>query len=225
MIAVTPVLDELPLLKKGGKRVKTKLPDMWKKKPKPKKRYEAKSAPTPKADKTPDAIPSTDPIKSDDKKPPPPPDAAVAKQVDDDIPDTEEEDEPNVDEEGAPDGVEEGTETDPLKARAVSLYRLKLISWLKQGFNPPTNIPCEALTSLAASVSAQIGPDKTVLSYSFNGSGNGAYDASVKNVMESKVGKQVPPPPPNYPDVLPPSLAASFRPSTKDLERCSNSTE
>src|SRR5690606_19412709 len=30
-IAVKPVLDDLPLLKQGGKKVRPKLPDMWKK--------------------------------------------------------------------------------------------------------------------------------------------------------------------------------------------------
>src|SRR5688572_1809213 len=46
-IQVRPVLDELPLLKQGGK-VKTKLPEMWKKQP-PVQRFEEKSAPSTKA--------------------------------------------------------------------------------------------------------------------------------------------------------------------------------
>ena len=56
-IAVKPVLDETPLLKLGGKK-KAKLPDMWKKQA-PVQRFEERSAPSPKASKTPEALPSS----------------------------------------------------------------------------------------------------------------------------------------------------------------------
>ena len=46
-IQVRPVLDDTPLLKQGGK-VKTKLPEMWKKQA-PVQRFEEKSAPSTKA--------------------------------------------------------------------------------------------------------------------------------------------------------------------------------
>ena len=69
-IKVTPVLDEAPLLKLGGKKVKTKLPDMWRKQP-PVQRLEEKSAPSAKAAKTPDAIPTSPVAKLDAQAPPP----------------------------------------------------------------------------------------------------------------------------------------------------------
>ena len=56
-INVKPVMDELPLLKLGGKK-KAKLPDMWKKQA-PVQRFEESSAPSAKADKTPAALPSS----------------------------------------------------------------------------------------------------------------------------------------------------------------------
>ena len=73
------MLDELPLLKLGSKKVKMKLPDMWTKQA-PVQRFEEKSAPSEKAEKTPQAIPTT-PVATADAAAPPP-DAAIAKEVD-----------------------------------------------------------------------------------------------------------------------------------------------
>lgn len=205
-IAVKPVLD-LPLLKKGGKPRPNKLPDMWKP-PQQIKRVEQKSVPTPFAKKTPEAIPE----KKEEKKPPPKPDekppdptAPAAAQVDRPalVVEREEEEAPNVAEEGAADGVEEGTEADPLKARAVDVYRIKLINWFKQGFSPPVDeLDCSILKGLRSSVTARIAPDGTVASYDLAPSGNAIFDARVRRAMDGRVGEKVPPPPPNYPDIL-----------------------
>lgn len=209
-IAVNPVLD-LPLLKKGGKPKPNRLPD----KPKPPQQIQRVEAPakvpTPLAPKTPEAIPEK---KEEEKKKkpkvdkePPPPDAPVAKRVDELVKqmraEQQEVEEPNLPEEGAVDGVEEGTETDPLKARAVDLYRLKLINWFKQGFAPPNDqVDCAVLKELRVAVHARVAPDGTVESYELVPSGNAIFDARVRQVMEGRVGQKVPPPPPNYPDIL-----------------------
>ena len=150
-IAVKPMLD-LPLLKKGGKPRRNKLPDMWKP-PQQVKRREVTKTPTPLAPKE---LPEPKKEEEKEKKPPkreekpPDPEAPVAKQVDETIKEVEREvEEPNLPEEGAVDGVEEGTEKDPLKARAVDLYRLKLTNWFKQGFTSPLDeIECEILKDL-----------------------------------------------------------------------------
>jgi outer membrane biosynthesis protein TonB len=204
-IAVKPVLD-LPLLKKGGKPRANKLPDMWKP-PQQIKRVVPTKVPTPLAPKTPEAIPKKDekekpPPKPDEK--PPDPATPVAQQVDETIKQVEREvEEPNLPEEGAVDGVEEGTEKDPLKARAVDLYRVKLVNWFKQGFLPPLDqIDCAILKDLRVAVHAQVSPDGTVQSYELVSSGNPVFDARVKQVMDSRMGQKVPPPPPNYPDIL-----------------------
>jgi outer membrane biosynthesis protein TonB len=212
-IAVKPMLD-LPLLKKGGKPKANKLPDMWKA-PKQIKRVEQPAkVPTPLAPKTPEVIPEKkDKEEEKEKKPPkpdeqpPPPDAPVAKSVDEMIKQMRQEatveDGPDVAEEGDVNGAKEGTETDPLKARAVDLYRLKLISWFKQGFSAPIDkIDCSVLKHLKASVHANIAPDGTVESYDLTSSGDPVFDATVRQVMDSRVGQKVPPPPPNYPDIL-----------------------
>lgn len=201
-ISVKPVIDELPLLKLGSKKVKPKLPDMWKKNP-PVQRFEEKSAPSAQAKKTPEAIPTSEVAKLDASAPPP--DAEVAKQVDqvllDAGPDVAA---PDLEGEGAPDGVKEGTETDPLKARAVSQYHMKILAWFNARFLPPTGeIPCEELKKLITGVVANVGPDRTVTSYSISRpSGNATFDAKVKATMDGIVGQELPPPPPLYPDIL-----------------------
>src|SRR5450432_1432619 len=147
-IAVKPVLDDLPLLKLGSKHVKAKLPDMWTKQA-PVQRFEEKSAPSAKAEKTPQAIPTT-PVATKDAEAPPP-DAAIAKQVDQKLSDAAPpKAEANLPTEGAADGVKEGTETDPLKARAANLYADKLIGWFQVRFHPPTDLPCDVVHGLPA---------------------------------------------------------------------------
>lgn len=209
-IAVRPVIDDLPLLKLGGKRVRTKLPDMWKKNP-PVQRFESASAPSPFAEKTPEAIPSSPLVKPDAA--PPPPDAEVAKEVEQVLldaaaPPTP----PNVDTEGSPDGVKEGTETDPLKARILSQYQAKIHAWFNARFRQPTQIECETLKGLRASVVVTIGADRQVASYSIvRPSGNAVFDERVKSSMDNNVGQQLPPPPPLYPDILNSNVRPTFQ--------------
>ena len=212
-IEVKPVLDDVPLLKLGSKKVRAKLPDMWVKKP-PIQRYEAASAPSPKAEPVPEKIPDT-PLPKPNAEPPPP-DASIAKKV---------EETPKVDagapkrpqnlaQEGAEDGVKEGTETDPLKAFAVSQYRIKISSWFNARFKRPTGeIPCDVLKTLRASVSASVGGERTVVSYSIvKPSGNAVFDERVKATLEGIVSgaAELPPPPPNYPDILGTSISVAF---------------
>jgi outer membrane biosynthesis protein TonB len=212
-IEVKPVLDEMPpLLKLGSKKMRAKLPDMWAKKP-PIKRFEAASAPSPKAEATKEKIPDTPVAKKNQEAPPP--DAAIAKKVDEQ---PKEEEKPttaaNLPTEGSEDGVKEGTETDPLKAFAVSQYRSKISAWFNARFKKPTDIPCEELKKLRASVVANISGDRTVAGYSLTKpSGNDVFDARVKQTMDGIVssGAELPPPPPNYADVLGASLPAGFQ--------------
>lgn len=207
-IAINPMVLDLPLLKKGGKPRPNKLPDKWK--PPEQIKRVAANKPPPVAPKP---LPVIAPKKEDkdekEKEPPKPekppePDTPIARQVDETVKPVEREvEEPNLPEEGAVDGVEEGTEKDPLKARAVDLYRVKLTNWFKQGFSPPLDqIDCATLKDLRVAVHAQVAADGTVESYELVSSGNPVFDARVKQVMDFRVGQKVPPPPPNYPDIL-----------------------
>jgi hypothetical protein len=196
-IAVKPVLDDLPLLKLGSKHVKMKLPDMWTKQA-PVQRFEEKSAPSPKAEKTPEAIP-TSPVATADAAAPPP-DAALAKEVDQKVVDAAApKEEANAPTEGAADGVKQGTETDPLKARALDQYRAKIISWFTVRFHPPTDVPCDVLHGLSASIQVLVGSERSVASYTLTRpSNNPVFDAKVKTTLDGVIGQELPPPPPMY---------------------------
>jgi hypothetical protein len=203
-IRVNPVIDDLPLLKLGSnKKVRAKLPDMWKKQA-PVQRMKEASAPSPHAPDRVDAIPTSSVAKGDAAAPPP--DAEVVKQADELLaPDASTLDAAsNMEGEGNPGGVKEGTETDPLKARWVSEYQMKIQAWFSARFTPPADgAPCDELKKLRCGVAANVGPDRAVAGYSITRpSGNATFDAKVKATMDSIVGQQLPPPPPLYPDIL-----------------------
>ena len=200
-IKVKPVMDDLPLLKLGGKK-KAKLPDMWKKQA-PVQRFEESSAPSAKASKDPAAIPSSKLTPLDASAPPP--DAETAKQVDQQLTDAAPDAAPTAEGEGTADGVKEGTEADPLKARAISAYHAKLQSWFNARFRPPSEgAPCAELKKLGASVSVSVSGELTVAGYTL---GNPSGNASVRAMLDGARGEQLPPPPPLYPDILGQSLA------------------
>ncbi len=206
-ISVKPVMDDLPLLKLGGKK-KAKLPDMWKKQA-PVQRFEESSAPSAKANKSPEAIPSSKLTPIDASAPPP--DAETAKQVDQQLLDAAPDAAPTVEGEGTADGVKEGTEADPLKARAVSAYRAKIINWFVSRFHAPTEIPCEELKKLRATVQVQIGADRSVGAYTVSKpSGNSVFDAKVRSTLDGVRGEELPPPPPLYQDILSSSEVFTF---------------
>lgn len=204
-IAVKPVMDDLPLLKLGGKKVKAKLPDMWTKQA-PVQRVQEQAAPSTKAEKTPEAIPTTPLAKTDAG--PPPPDAAIAKEVDQKLVDAgAPPKETNAPNEGAADGVKQGTETDPLKARAASLYAAKLVSWFQVRFHPPGGIPCDVVHALSAAAAITVGGDRSITGYTLSRpSGNETFDAKVRSTLDGLVGQELPPPPPLYPDLSPGTL-------------------
>jgi hypothetical protein len=206
-IAVKPVMDDTPLLKLGGKK-KAKLPDMWKKQA-PVQRFEETSAPSAKASKAPEAIPSSKLTPLDASAPPP--DAETAKQVDQQLTDAAPDAAPKVEGEGTADGVKEGTEADPLKARAVSAYHAKLSAWFNARFHPPEppedKAACEALKKLSVSAVVSVSGDRTVGGYSLaRPSGNQAFDERVRAALDGARGEALPPPPPLYPDILNESL-------------------
>ena len=206
-IAVKPMLDA-PLLHKGTQAAATppKLPDMWKPPP-PKPPPEPKAVPAPQAKKPPEAS-DPKPTKPEER---PTPETPQARRVDDMVKKMQREAEDPSDpqppekasEKGGEDGVKEGTETDPLKARATDSYKLRLQKWFQEGFSEPLDeLDCATLVKLRARVRAQIGANREVQSYSMESSGNEIFDGRVRAAMEAHVGQVVPPPPPNYPQLL-----------------------
>jgi outer membrane biosynthesis protein TonB len=211
-VKVVPVVDlDSPLLKLGGKLDRAKLPDRWiKQKAKP--RVENKAYPTPAAGTTQKDIPAPDTKIADAGAPPPPPDAEVAKEVDTPIDaGADAGPESNVPVAGHADGVEEGTETDPLKARAVDVYRARIIAWFSSRFRVSgSGLSQDQLTTLRVSASVQLGADRHVTGYSIVSSGNAAFDAAARATLEGAKGAQLPPPPENYPDIVQTSISLTF---------------
>ncbi len=212
-IAVLPMIDDRPLLKLGSKkREKARLPDMWRKRaPRAVKRYEERSAPSEKAVDEVKEIPESK--LADLQHEAPPEDAEIVEKVDDEILEEETPAEtPELNEEGEADGSEEGTETDFLKARTIDLYGRKLASWLSSRFRPDMSaIPCEVLKGLSARISVQVGSGRLITGTSVRSlSGNATFDAKAQAYLSSLPGKQLPPPPPLYPDILPPTVHATL---------------
>jgi outer membrane biosynthesis protein TonB len=203
-VEVMPVLDDLPLLKLGSKNpLKPRLPDMWQKRePRPVKRYEERSAPSSDAEDSVEEIPDSE--IADKTHEAPPVDGEIIKEVEQVLEEDPEPEEAVINEEGAADGSKDGTETDPLKARHVDLYRAKIAGWFNARFRPPVDsVPCEVLKQLSASVSVQVGGDRRVVgSQITQASGNPTFDAKVQSTLNALTGEQLPPPPQLYPDIL-----------------------
>jgi outer membrane biosynthesis protein TonB len=211
-VRITPVLDlDAPLLKLGGKRDPGKLPDRWVT-PSPRPRVERRAFVSAKASKEEIDAPPPEVKMAEPATKPPPPDAEIAKQVDTPAVTPVDAGVPaNVDQEGHADGVKEGTETDPLKARAVDLYRARIAGWFSNRFRVSgSGLPKDELVKVRVSAAVDIGADRTVSGYSIVPSGNAAFDAAARATLESSRGQPLPPPPENYPDVVQHRINVTF---------------
>lgn len=211
-VRITPVLDlDAPLLKLGGKRDTARLPDRWARQT-PKPRVEQKSFVSSKAGKTEQDAPPPEVKMAEAKTKPPPPDAEIAKVVDAPIPQVVDAGPPaNVDQAGHADGVKEGTETDPLKARAVDLYRAKIAGWFSSKFRVSgSGLPADELHKYRVTATIDVGADRSVTGYSIVPSGNPAFDGAARAALEGSKGQSLPPPPENYPDVVQSRINITF---------------
>ncbi|MFO0593056.1 MAG: TonB C-terminal domain-containing protein [Polyangiaceae bacterium] len=211
-VKVIPVIDlEAPLLKLGGKPDPTRLPDRWVKKS-AKARVEQKAQVSTAADKSIESIPTPDLPVAEKPLPPAPPDAEVTKQVDAPVVPTSAPSPPsNVPVEGHQDGVAEGTETDPLKARAVDLYRARIVGWFAGRFRVSNSgLSAEDLLKYKVGATVEISADRTVGGYTLSPSGNAAFDAAAKAALDGAKGQSLPPPPDNYPDIVQSRIRLTF---------------
>jgi hypothetical protein len=165
-----------------------------------------------KAGKTEHDIPPPDVTVADAGAPLPPPGAEVAKQVDPPALVVVDAGEPaNVDQAGHADGVREGTETDPLKARAVDLYRAKIAAWFSSRFGVRgSGLAPEELHKLQVRAVVHIGAGHEVTGYALVPSGNAAFDGAAKTALEAAKGQAIPPPPENYPDIEQAQINVTF---------------
>src|SRR5262249_41595904 len=117
----------------------------------------------------------------------------------------------NVPQEGHADGVKEGTEVDPLKARAVDLYRAKIAAWFSSRFRVSgSGLPKEDLLKYRVSATVTLGAARSVPGFTITPSGNAAFDAAARATLEGSRGQTIPPPPENYPDVAQSRINVTF---------------
>ncbi|MEZ4299009.1 MAG: energy transducer TonB [Polyangiaceae bacterium] len=239
-VRVVPIVDlDSPLLKLGGRRTAASLPDRWVKKARPASEPtvasptpDRKARPSPQAKADEKDIPPPDVELSDAGAPPPDAapdapetDAAVSADTDASAPaETDTDAGPATPGEGQggagpassvagpghPDGVPDGTETDPLKARALDVYRARLIAFFSSRFRVTgSGLPQSTLTSLRVGATVQISGGRAV-SYTLSSSGNASFDGAARVALESAKGQSVPPPPENYPDLVQAQISLTF---------------
>lgn len=218
-VKVVPVLDlEAPSLKLGGKRDHAKLPDRWLR-PKVKRRAKREAFVSTKADKVEEAIPPKEIALAKAETPPPPPDVEVAKDVETPVEVPKVETPPaNVDIKGHEDGSKDGKEMDPLKARAVDLYREKIRGWFSRRFRVSgSGLSPEEIVKFRVPATVTLSNGRAVAGFSIVPCGQAAFDAAARKALESAKGEELPPPPENYPDIAQTQISLTF---TCTPERC-----
>jgi hypothetical protein len=202
-VAITPVL-------KLGTKSPTKLPSQWQRRRPVAAKSEPAALPSPQAEKTLEAIPKTNV-----------PDASVAPNAVDASAQpnlTSAPDAGNVataaSAEGSEQGAANGTETDPLKARAVDMYKAQLAAWFQARFHIQGKIPFDRLKTLHAAVTVTVTPERKVGSFSIvRAAGDGTFDSEVQQTLAGvqSSGAELPAPPPMYPDLLTQSIRFEFK--------------
>ncbi|HZF48815.1 MAG TPA: energy transducer TonB [Polyangiaceae bacterium] len=113
--------------------------------------------------------------------------------------------------EGHLEGSPEGTEADPLKARAVDLYRSRIIAWFSGRFRVSgSGLPREELERLRVTAIVTISSDRRIVSYAITPSGSAPFDAAARAALESTVGSSIPAPPESYPGIVQTSIHVTF---------------
>jgi hypothetical protein len=204
-VSITPVM-------KLGSKTPSKLPSQWQRKKPVAAKSEPAALPSPQAQKTPEAIPTTSV-----------PDASVAPTVVEagapEQPNTTAPEDAGAvataaSTQGSEQGAANGTETDPLKGRAADMYRAQLASWFAARFNIRGKIPFDKLKTLHAAAVVTVTGDRKVGSFSVvKPSGDPTFDAEVQATL-SRIqgsGAELPAPPPMYPDMLGQSLPVGFQ--------------
>lgn len=206
-VAITPVL-------KLGTKNPTKLPSQWQRKqPVAPKTEPTAAVPSPQAQKTPEAIPTTHV-----------PDASVPPTpvVEAGAPSTATTTAAPADSsavatassvQGSEQGAANGTETDPLKGRAADMYRAQIAQWFISRFSIRGKIPFDKLKTLRALAVVSVTPDRKVGSFSIvKPSGDPTFDAQVQATLSGaqSSGAELPAPPPMYPEFLAKSQSLAF---------------
>ncbi|HXX69980.1 MAG TPA: hypothetical protein VEK07_22560 [Polyangiaceae bacterium] len=206
-VAITPVL-------KLGSKTPTKIPSVWeRKRPVAAKSQPQAALPSTQAEKTPEAIPTTN--VPDASVSPAPTDSTHLAQPNLTIAeDASTAAAPSASTEGSEQGAVNGTETDPLKARAADMYRAQLQAWFAARFDIRGKIPFDRLKALHARALISVGSDRQVTSFTITQpSGDPTFDAAVRATLSQiqSTGVELPAPPPMYPDILGSGFPVGFQ--------------
>jgi outer membrane biosynthesis protein TonB len=163
------------------------------------------------AEKTPEAIPKTTTVPDASA----PPVASATKPVDlanPTAPEAPQTPATASSTEGSEQGAANGTETDPLKARAVDMYKAQLGAWFVSHFQIRGKLPFEKLKTLRSLVSVTVTADRTVRSVTvLKPSGDATFDGEVQSALARiQSGGELPAPPPMYPDMLDKPFMVNF---------------
>ncbi len=205
-VAITPVL------KLGSKN--PSVPQKWQRRKPPAPaaaKQEPAALPSPQAEKTPQAIPTTH--VPDASVSPVPSASAAPEQPNLTAPADSTTAATAASTQGSEQGAANGTETDPLKARAADMYRAQLMAWFASRFNIRGKIPFDQLKKLHASTMVTITPDRRVGGFTITRpSGDPTFDGEVQATLAriQGGGAELPAPPPMYPDMLGASLPVGF---------------
>jgi len=204
-VSITPVL-------KLGSSAPNKLPSQWQRKRPPPTKAQPAALPSPQAAKTLEAIPKS--IVPDASIVPAAVDAAASARPTPPAALETEAKTQTSSTEGSEQGAANGTETDPLKARAVDMYRQQVSAWFMSRFDIRRKLPFATLKTLRATAVVTVTADRKVGSFSITReSGDPIFDAEVHATLSriQSGGAELPAPPPMYPDILGQSLPVGFQ--------------
>jgi outer membrane biosynthesis protein TonB len=201
-VAITPVL-------KLGSKNPAKVPRQWQRRRPVAAKSQPAALPSPQAQQTPEAIPTTSVAHA--PVAPTVVDAAAPEQSN--LTDTS--DAGAVATAASAQGSEQGSDngSDTLEGRAADLYKEQLAAWFIARFHIRGKIPYDKLKTLHAVAVVHITPDRKVAGFSIaKPSGNDTFDAEVKATLEraQSSGAELPAPPPMYPQFLARSQSLMF---------------
>jgi hypothetical protein len=205
-VAITPVL------KLGSKTPTKQLPSQWQRKRPVAAKSEPAALPSPQAEKTLEAIPKSH--LPDASVAPNATDAAAPEQPNLTTPQDDKNVATAASTEGSEQGAANGTETDPLKARAMDMYKAQLAAWFQSRFHIQGKIPFDTLKSLRAAVVISVTPDRKLAGFSITrAAGDATFDSEVRDTLATiqSTGAELPAPPPMYPEFLSRSTALEFK--------------
>jgi hypothetical protein len=106
----------------------------------------------------------------------------------------------------------DGSDTDPMRARQLGLYRTQLDAWFSARFPIRGKVAWETLRTLRAVVDVRVSDDRRIDAATIvTPSGDAVFDATLRATLDASVGATLPAPPERYGDLLGRTLRLVFR--------------